>query len=552
MRIRNLALTCAFALALGACGYFNSLYNARRQFSEAERQRQRGQEVGARQAYSGSIEKAAKSYRKYPDGRWADDALYLIGRARFRLGEYPAARAAFAELLAKRIEADTRAGAHAYAGAAAVALAAPAAALVHLDSALARLGNDAQLSGLAHLWRARSRAAAGDVPGAWADLEAVTSPNDAEYSAVQLERVTLAIASRDSARTEAAFRLLLTGRDLRRQLDTLNSLATRATAVFGAAVVRAMLAHSASHWADPPRDSLALIRARLAAAAGDTSDGYRELLQVAQRATGPTAAAARVSLVRSRLLTVDQLDQLAAARALLLPAIAHGEAQVLIRTIRMVDVLVQHSATVGQPLALFTAAEIARDELGAPRLARRLFIAYVDIAPQSPWAGKALLAAIAIAPDAAGAAALRTRLAALPANPYTRATRGENALEAYETAEERLARSMIALHAEAVQRAAQQEGAVTRAIAVLDSITAAARTDTLRITCGMMLDTLSLKGVRADSVRTACLRRDTMNVALYLKLDTAQWLPGFAADSVRKPLRGRRTNTNRLPTDSIR
>ena len=52
--------------------------------------------MAARTAYTASMAKAAKSYRKYPHSRWADDALFLIARARFQLGDYLPARAAFA------------------------------------------------------------------------------------------------------------------------------------------------------------------------------------------------------------------------------------------------------------------------------------------------------------------------------------------------------------------------------------------------------------------------------------------------------------------------
>lgn len=547
-----LLLLLSLSLSLSACGYFNSLYNARKQFSTAERQRQEGDIANARQSYIGSIEKAAKSYRRYPASRWSDDALYLIARARFQLNELPAARAAFAELLATSTDAAVRAGAHAFAGATETSLAAPQAGLIHLDSALAFLADKSELSGFAHLWRARARFATGDLAGAWQDLDEVTSPHDPEYGAVQLERIALAIAAKDNARAAAAFAAMLRSRDFRRELDTLATLAGRASAVFGAPSVRVMLAQSGADLPAPARDSLMLIRGRIATVAGDTAEGHRELLQVADRAALPTASAARVVVARSRLLSVRELDGLSEVRALLLPAITHSEAQTLIRAIRLVEVLVQRSAETGQPLALFTAAEIARDDLGAPKLARKLFVTFVDFAPQTPWAGKALLAAIAIAPNAPVADSLRARVEKLPPNPYTAVTRGETVLEAYETAEARLSRSMVALREEAVLLAAQRETGVTRALAVLDSVAAAARTDTLRIACGTMLDTLALKGVRADSVRGACMRRDTALVAAYLKVDTATWLPGYVADSTQIRLRNRRNAPKTPAKDSIK
>lgn len=510
--------------ALTSCGYFNSLYNANRQFADAERARVRGDVPAARVAYQGSIDKAAKSYRKYPHGRWSDDALYLIARSRFELGEYPAARAAFAELLSRNIDANRRAGAHAYDGAAALNLA-QSDALAHFDSAIAQLDPKSSLAGFAHLWRARALYANGDIAGAWRDLDAVTDRNNENFDAVQLERIVLATQTNDSTHARAAFAQLLGSSDLRRQLDTLGTLADQAGTRFGAASVRNMIAADNISLSGPARDTLGLIRAQLAASAGDTTAAHRELLQLAQRAALPIASAARVSVAQSRLKTVVRPEDFADLRALLLPAINNVEAQALIRGMRLVEVLVQRSAVTGQPLALFTAAEIARDELGAPRLARQLFTTYVDIAASTPWAGKALLAAIAVEPNAPEAEALRSRMATMPENPYTTVVKGESAADAYDVAEERLARSMVALRAEAAQLAQQQEGAVTRAVFVLDSLRLAAKSDTTRTRCGVMIDTLAIAGVRADSVRAACLRGDSEMVAAHLKIDTLMWNP---------------------------
>lgn len=545
-RARALTRVLALALALGSCGYFNTLYNARRQFADAERARRTGDLSTARTAYIGSIEKAARSYRRYPRGRWADDALFLIARGRFEIGEYPAARAALAELLATTIDKSTRADAQAFAGATEVNLAAPALAIIYLDSAIASLDRNAPLAGFARLWRARARAATGDASGAWADLDAVTSPDDREFTAVQLERMTLAIENADTVRGASAFRAMLSGHDARRELDTISALSFSAALRFGAARVRAMLVPVGGEWVGAARDSLTLLRAQIASRADDTLNANRELLQLADHAAAPTAASARVAVARSRLRSVDKLERLPEIRALLLAAINNSSAQELIRSMRIIDVLVQRTAQSGQPLAFFTAAEIARDELAAPRLARQLFIAYAEVAPQAPWAGKALLAAVAIAPNDVESNALRDRLAALPPNPYTTLVRGESAVDAYESAEERLDRSMIALRAEAEQLAQKHEGAVTRAVFVLDSIKVAARADTIRAGCGIMLDTLALTGIRKDSVKSACLRGEPEIVTAYLTADTMKWKPGAAS---RDSLRSRRRGTIK---DSIR
>jgi hypothetical protein len=93
------------------------------------------------------------------------------------------------------------------------------------------------------------------------------------------------------------------------------------------------------------------------------------------------------------------------------------------------------------PLAWFAAAEVARDGLGAHRLARGLFLAYADGAPEEPWAPKALLAALAVSPEEGDRAWLRGRLEAKGESPYVLAARGEPA-PGFEALEEELARRL--------------------------------------------------------------------------------------------------------------
>lgn len=440
-----------------------------------------------------------------------------------------------------------RSAAHAYSGAAAFRLASAGEAIAHLDSAAAHVERGSQLFGFTRLWRARAYAASGDVTAAWRDLDEVTSPDDAEFQSVQLERAVLAIASADTARAASALGGLIASRDARRNIDTLAHLAYRAADAFGPAPVRAMLVPRGD-WAAPARDSLLLIRAGIADAYGDTINGNRDLTELAARASTNTASAARVLLAQSRLRAVRSYEQLGDIRALLLAAITNVQAQQLIRSIRLVDVLVRRSAETGQPLGLFAAAEIARDELHAPTMARELFITFADVGKQTPWAGKALLAAIALSPNASDADDLRARMSALAANPYTTVIRGDEALAAYEVAEDRLDRSITALKSEAHQLAQQQETGVNRMLFALDSVRLAARADTVRTSCGLLIDTTAITGIRADSVRSACLRSDPELVASYLKIDTMKWRGAIPGDSI---VRGRRVLT-KPKTDSIK
>jgi tetratricopeptide (TPR) repeat protein len=526
---RPSALALLLALLCSSCGYFNSLYNARRQFADAERAAARGQP--AQQNYIGAIEKAAKSYRKYPRGRWSDDALYLIARARFELAEYPAARAAAVELLRITRDGTMRADAHAIAGASAFQMQEAELALSHLDSAIA--GASSVMRGRTHLWRARAYRALGQVDRAWGDLDAVEK-DDPNFSAVQLERINFGIEQRDSARTAAAFAILLTHRDARRTIDTVADLALHAVSQFGAETARQMLMAPLPDWLASARDSIALVRAELALRGGDTTRAVQELTQLSARGSVVIANAARLNLARAQLHQATALDQLREMRALLLPAITDPIVPRLLRDMRVVEVLVQKAQSDGQPLALFAAAEVARDELNAPLLARRLFITFVDVAPQTPWSAKALLAALALQPDATDAPALRARLANYQSSPYVQATDSGGDAEAYALAEDRLQRSLSGLRDQGMLLADQQDVAVMRVVATLDSLRVVARTDSARISCGLMIDTLAIIGTRADSVRVACMRADTIKVAEYMIMDTMVWrgLPAQERDSV--------------------
>jgi hypothetical protein len=89
----------------------------------------------------------------------------------------------------------------------------------------------------------------------------------------------------------------------------------------------------------------------------------------------------------------------------------------------------EHKVGIGleEPLGLFAAAEVARDRIGAPLLARGLFLAYVDGAPDQPWAPKALLAALETSPDPGDRAWIRLRVEAYGDSPYVLAANGGSA-----------------------------------------------------------------------------------------------------------------------------
>ncbi|HID10151.1 MAG TPA: tetratricopeptide repeat protein [Candidatus Latescibacteria bacterium] len=85
----------AFLLFLG-CAYFNAYYNACRLFERAEEERAQGRDVGV--LYDQVIRKASKVIAFYPESRWVDDSLLLLGKALYRIGEYDKAARKFQEL----------------------------------------------------------------------------------------------------------------------------------------------------------------------------------------------------------------------------------------------------------------------------------------------------------------------------------------------------------------------------------------------------------------------------------------------------------------------
>lgn len=87
---------------LSGCAYYNTFYNARKSFKEGEKVQKSANPMSRQTAgkaqYEEAIKRASKVLTFYPKSRWADDALFLIGKAYFNLGEYVKAKRKFEEL----------------------------------------------------------------------------------------------------------------------------------------------------------------------------------------------------------------------------------------------------------------------------------------------------------------------------------------------------------------------------------------------------------------------------------------------------------------------
>jgi hypothetical protein len=538
MHARTLSALLALFLVAG-CGYFNSLYNANRSFAAAERASRGGDRATAAREYRAAIDRAAVSYRKYPDSRWADDALLLLGRARFALGEYTAAAAAMRTLLEQSADPSLRPLAHAWLGAALAAEHETALALTHLDSATARLAGDSDEAAFARFWRARAGFDAGRIDAAWTDLAAAAANRRMAQDAA-FEGLRRAVQARDTVRALDFTRHLAAARYEPALLPRIDSL-LRATGHDWSPglALRASAPLEDVDWPATARDEIALLRAQLAVAAGEHDVAHELAMNVASAVSRGVGSRARHVAAGIRLERAAQPSDLEDIRELLLPAYDDPAALDLMRRVRAAQILLEDGSNPANSLSLFAAAEFLRDDLGARVLARRIFLEFANAQAQSAWAGKAALAAHQIKRDPESDALLER----LAANPYVGAARGTSyRSEEIDRAEERLAFGMSGLREEALADAVTRDAVVGRAVAVLDSIRDLARSDSMRISCGALIDTLAIAGIRADSTRSACLRGDTARVRVVLAADTVSLRAPPESDANPRPGRARRAS----------
>jgi predicted negative regulator of RcsB-dependent stress response len=435
------AVMVGVVLSLGGCAYYNSIYNAERVFAEAETFRRAGDDSLAARGYRDVIRKAAEGYRHNPEGAWADQALLLLGRARLRLGELRAARAALEAAEEHADEDETRAAILVYLADARLQGGDREGALELVNEALRTLDGGAALAE-GHLIRARILLSEGEVDAGWWDLDRAAAVSGELRVEAGLDRFRWAIVHHDTTRATEAVRRLASYREAEPRTDSLIALASVATERWSPQRVAGMLAAvDTARWGRIARGRVGLARAALYDQAGDTARA-REVVAAVARGIGEGAADARLRLARRRLEDMRDLANLRAVSAILLPAREDPEVAAMLEALDELDRYIG----LGQddPLGWFAAAEVANDRLGAPTIARGLYLAYADASHDDPWSPKALLAAVEVSSSEGDRAWLRGRLEAYPRSPYVLAARGE-AAPGFETLEEELALRLAGL-----------------------------------------------------------------------------------------------------------
>jgi hypothetical protein len=267
-------------------------------------------------------------------------------------------------------------------------------------------------------------------------------------------------------------------------------------------------------WQPANRETLLLLRAQVAGAAGDSLTAVADAETVAS-GVGFTADRGRVWLARWHLARVVQPGELERVRGGLLAAVGSTEALILLDAIKTVGLLVERSGRRGQALSLFAAAEISRDQLGAPGLARTLFLAYADVDAGSAWEGKALLAALDLSEDEAERNAVLDRIEAIPDNTYVLAARWElgDRQSEFQLLERRLEGTLRTINAQVAAEAQTRDVLVAEAARTLDSMRTS-ESIARRVAAGdtLVLDSLRQDSIRADSIRRDSIRRDTLGL----------------------------------------
>jgi len=415
------ALALAFATAAAGCVYFNGLYNAERAYAEADRARLAGQDSIARAGYERAAAGAERSYEKDREGKWADDALYLLGRARLRGGDWEGARDALEQARVRGADSEVTLGATLYLGALGLATGDPAGVTL-LDRVLVGLGSG-PVRGEGHLWRARYLLARGLTDLGWADLERARIEDPNLRVPAALEWLTSGVLEGDPAHSREGLDALLVHPRGAERVDTIAALAESESARRGPAAGALLLAGAdTAAWIPARRDRLILLRAQLHLRAQDTAAARADAVRVVL-AGGERATEGRLWLARLALDGMRRVEELEGLRPLLLPAVDEPAVRSLLEQARQLEMLAERGPQ-ASPLGMFAAAEVARDALAAPRLAEALFVEYAGTTPPQPWRGKALLAAAAVAVDPERWALLRHAATSLPGDPYVAVAMG--------------------------------------------------------------------------------------------------------------------------------
>jgi tetratricopeptide (TPR) repeat protein len=456
--VRRLVLA-GLALLLG-CAYYNAMYNAKRLAGSARKAEREGRTLEANQFWNLVAVKAESVLVRHPRSKWTDEARYLRGVALARLRDCERAVGPLEQVM-------TGSGNRRLAEAAAFELGDCRLVLGDSRGAMVAFGrlltsDDRRLRERALYEHGRALRATGQYELALAELSRTPdrrARGERAAALAGLGRLTEAEPLADSLIAEgdtlAPWSAILAG--------AAGYDPDRAAALLDRVVA---IPHTS-----PAFRSTLLLEDGVRLLGRDPARAEARLTQAEEIGEGlPSGGLARLTRIRAALARAETTEDLARHEGPLEELAefrgAHGPAAALLAGLVRRTRAAADSALPGTPLAdlrTFVAAEMARDSVGAPRLASRLFRRLVAQWPDSPYAPKALLALIAL--DSAGADTLRLRLTEQYAtSPYLAVIEGRES-PAYQALEDSLRRFVLSFRPEgrgAARPAASPAGAPPR------------------------------------------------------------------------------------------
>ncbi|MFN8650493.1 MAG: hypothetical protein U0133_01145 [Gemmatimonadales bacterium] len=422
-------------LALGGCAYYNGMYNTKKLAGRARKAEREGRTFDATSLWGQVGIRAESVLAQHPNSKYADEARLLQATSMARLRNCAAAVQPLELVALTSPNATFREEATVLLGGCRTQLGDPAGAM----DAFSRLTNsrDPERRRLAFFAHGQAQRMRGNYAEALEELSGTSYPGAAGERAA-------ALAGLGRSAEAAAL------------VDTLVSRGD--TLVPWPAILEGIAAHDpevASRLTDRLVADTALslpLRARLLFEDGarwrptDLTRSEARLAQLERLSSASVQAAdSRLDAFRLRVREIETIPALADWTTRL-EDISEGNARVAPVALRLAGtahrvIAAADSVVPGSPdgdLRLFIAAELARDSLDAVRFAAGQFGRVVREWPQSPFAPKALLALIVLAPDSADGYRARLR-ESYAASPYL-AQIEQGASPAYEVLEDSLRR----------------------------------------------------------------------------------------------------------------
>lgn len=441
--LRQAPVVAVMTAVAAGCVYFNAMYDAGQAYDAGMTALQEEKEQAARQQFDSVIAKTGRIVSNHPNSKYADDAALLKTRSELhnKLWESAVVSAQYARQLARRSR--DSALASGLQGIASVQLGQDLLADSLLTLALTTdLAGDDRANMLFHRGLARLRL--GRPSDAAADLQAAAEQiNLTREARLDLARALFQIE--DYERSAEVTGDLLRGDEFGQLSEAglahVDTLARMAPQELDPQLVQVL---EDAGMRPVKRSLIQLLRGRTLEQL-EQLDAALVVLDSSASAGASSRWAPMASLLASqiRLRTAIAPDQIAEVIPGLEQATRSGDARTRETAVPLAAAAIQFDSYTrawrdrgaSAAEAALRGGELAGTELGAPAVARGLYLKYLELAPGSPWTAKAISGALAYSgfrpgnwvrdEGAATDAELVARLEALPADdPYRQAIVG--------------------------------------------------------------------------------------------------------------------------------